>query len=82
MIIGNAQVFTDGAFKQGSVTVENGVITAIGNEASFDVDAGGNVNAGGDINGDVSASDDVRVGGDVNGDIRGKTVTVECDYNG
>ena len=41
MVIGNALVFTDGSFQHGSVTVENGVITAIGNEAVFDVDAGG-----------------------------------------
>lgn len=41
MIVGNAKVFLDGKFVPGSVTVENGVITAIGNEESFDVDAGG-----------------------------------------
>ena len=43
MIIGNAKVFIDGQFQEGSVTVENGIITAIGPAGSaFDVDAGGN----------------------------------------
>ena len=41
MIVGNAKVFLDGRFVPGSVTVENGLITAIGNETAFDVDAGG-----------------------------------------
>lgn len=41
MIIGNAKVFMDGKFVPGSVTVENGIIAAIGNEAVFDVDAKG-----------------------------------------
>ncbi len=41
MIIGNARVFIDGAFIPGSVTVENGIITAIGNEAHYDIDAKG-----------------------------------------
>lgn len=41
MVIGNAKVFLDGKFVPGSVTVEKGIITAIGNEATYDVDAGG-----------------------------------------
>ena len=41
MIIGNAKVFIDGKFIPGSVTLENGIITAIGNEAAYDVDAKG-----------------------------------------
>lgn len=41
MIIGNAKVFIDGKFVPGSVTVENGVIVAIGNETTYDVDAKG-----------------------------------------
>lgn len=41
MIIGNANIFLDGKFKFGSVTVEDGVITAIGNEKAFDIDANG-----------------------------------------
>lgn len=41
MIIGNAKVFTDGKLIAGSVTVENGIITAIGNEQTYDVDAKG-----------------------------------------
>lgn len=41
MIIGNAKVFIDGKFVAGSVTVENGIITAIGNESTYDVDAKG-----------------------------------------
>ena len=30
MIIGNAKLFLDGAFQEGSLTLENGVITAVG----------------------------------------------------
>ena len=30
MIIGNAKLFLDGAFQEGSLTFENGVITAVG----------------------------------------------------
>ena len=41
MIIGNAQIFTDGKFIVGSVTAENGIITAIGNEKNYDMDAKG-----------------------------------------
>ena len=41
MIIGNAKVFIDGKFIPGSVTLENGIITAIGNETAYDVDAKG-----------------------------------------
>ena len=41
MVIGNAKVFIDGKFVPGSVTVENGIITAIGNESAYDVDAQG-----------------------------------------
>ena len=41
MVIGNANVFVDGKFQPGSVTVEGGIITAIGKEANFDVDAQG-----------------------------------------
>ena len=41
MIIGNAKIFIDGAFVPGSVTLEKGIITAIGNEAAYDVDAQG-----------------------------------------
>ncbi len=41
MIIGNANIFLDGKFKLRSVTVEDGVITAIGNEKAFDIDANG-----------------------------------------
>lgn len=43
MIIGNANVFLDGAFRPASVTVEGDTITAIGGpDAPWDVDAGGN----------------------------------------
>jgi len=41
MVIGNAKVFIDGKFVPGSVTVEKGIIAAIGNESTFDVDARG-----------------------------------------
>ena len=41
MIIGNAKVFIDGKFVPGSVALENGIITAIGNETAYDVDARG-----------------------------------------
>lgn len=41
MIIGNAKVFLDGKFVSGSVTVKNGMITAIGDEKTYDVDAKG-----------------------------------------
>ena len=42
MIIGNANVFLDGAFRPASVTVEGDTITAIGGpDAPWDVDAGG-----------------------------------------
>jgi len=41
MVIGNAQVFIGGVFQPGSVTVEDGVITAIGNENNYDIDAKG-----------------------------------------
>ena len=41
MIIGNAKVFIDGKFLPGSVTVEQGIITAIGNEQHYDIDANG-----------------------------------------
>lgn len=41
MIIGNAKVFIGGTFVPSSVTVEKGVITAIGGEGPYDVDAGG-----------------------------------------
>jgi len=41
MIIGNAKVFVNGKFVPGSVTVENGIITAVGNESTYDVDAKG-----------------------------------------
>ena len=42
MVIGNAKLFLDGKFQDGSITFENGVITAIGPaDAPADVDAGG-----------------------------------------
>ena len=41
MIIGNAEIFTGGKFVRGSVTAKDGMITAIGNEAVYDVDAQG-----------------------------------------
>lgn len=42
MVIGNAKIFTDGKFVEGSLTVENGVITAIGPAGvPCDVDAQG-----------------------------------------
>ncbi len=41
MIIGNAKVFIDGKFVPGSVTVEKGIISAMGNESAYDVDARG-----------------------------------------
>ena len=42
MIIGNAKVFLDGAFRDASVTIEGDKIAAIGApEGPFDVDAGG-----------------------------------------
>ena len=41
MIIGNAKVLIDGKFIPGSVTVEKGIITAVGNETTYDVDAKG-----------------------------------------
>lgn len=41
MIIGNAKVFVGGKFIPGSVTVDKGIITAIGNEQTFDIDAQG-----------------------------------------
>ena len=43
MVIGNAKVFIDGCFQNVSVTVEDGIITAIGaSDIACDVDAGGN----------------------------------------
>lgn len=42
MIIGNAKLFLDGAFQEGSLTFENGVITAVGPaQGPCDLDAGG-----------------------------------------
>lgn len=43
MIIGNAKLFLDGAFQEGSLTFENGVITAVGPPPRVPVtwDAGG-----------------------------------------
>ena len=41
MVIGNALVFVNGVFVPGSVTVEDGVITAVGNESNYDIDAKG-----------------------------------------
>ena len=42
MIIGNAKLFLDGAFPEGSLTFENGVITAVGPaQGPCDLDAGG-----------------------------------------
>ena len=42
MVIGNAKVYIDGGFRDGSVTVEDGKITAIGGaDVPCDVDAGG-----------------------------------------
>ena len=35
MIIGNAKLFLDGAFQEGSLTFENGVITAVGGEGAL-----------------------------------------------
>ena len=41
MIIGNAKLFLDGAFQEGSLTFENGVITAVGPaQGPCDLDAG------------------------------------------
>lgn len=40
MVIGNAKVYMDGGFREASVEVENGRITAIG-DLPWDVDAGG-----------------------------------------
>lgn len=43
MVIGNAKLFLDGRFQEGSLAFENGVITAAGPAAGpADVDAGGN----------------------------------------
>jgi len=53
-----------------------------GGDIDGDVDAGNNVTAGGDINGDITTSGDVRIEGNANGNIRGKSITVEGDYNG
>ena len=42
MVIGNAKLFLDGKFQEGSISFDNGVITAIGPaNAPADVDAGG-----------------------------------------
>ena len=42
MIIGNAKLFLDGAFQEGSLTFESGVITAVGPaQGPCDLDAGG-----------------------------------------
>lgn len=42
MVIGNAKLFLDGKFQEGSISFENGVITAIGPaDAAADVDAQG-----------------------------------------
>ena len=42
MVIGNAKLFLDGKFQEGSISFENGVITEIGPaNAPADVDAQG-----------------------------------------
>lgn len=81
----NGDVDAGGAVSSGgdiSGDVDAGGNVTAGGDIDGDVDAGNNVTAEGDVNGDITTSGDVRIEGDANGNIRGKSITVEGDYNG